>query len=111
MFSNMRNKYLEMLASIEVTDVATNPNMVMMTKLYKALQEGGFTDQQAAIIVGNMKIEINEDFVEDEELVQTTLTRYVSELVKVKKYVDSINPLIFLEYIRSQGFSLTYKST
>jgi len=108
----MKQKFLKMLEELKLVDVANTPVVRFKTFLLGRL----LRDQVpvAPILVGNMKVEINEEFINDSELVDAAVDAYATVLKRTWATIQQMpmNPPDQLVFFvdSSKGLSLTYTS-
>ena len=78
----MREDFLEVLRQFENVDLSETPNYRFMVMFAKA--DGG-NYPNPNIVASQIKIKVNEDFINDQQLVNQTLKTYISCLNKIWK--------------------------
>lgn len=106
----MREEFLEMLRNMDKVDLSTSPNYIVMCRLHKALDDKGMSCEDTNLVVGNIRIDVNQEFVDDTELLNQAIETYSNVCVKMKKEMDKLDPRLFAEVQRSGQLTLKYIS-
>lgn len=104
----MRNKLFSLLEELREKTANVNevPNVIWYKSLFFALGRAGLDSDTAAFVAATMKLDINEDFVADEELLNATVDTYVEIIVKVKAALDKLHPQFFRWSIEAEPMAL-----
>lgn len=97
---NMKQNYLELIKSLESINISESPNFKVMQKMHEELRIRGLTFEEATKIVARMDVQVNSEFVEDEQLFNTVAS-YAELTLKVKKTFDNIIPGLFWENVEN----------
>ena len=107
---SQKEDFLQIMSDFENGDVATYPNMIVVSRLHKSLVENGFEPKIASMIVGGLNISVSKEFIQDKDLFDKTIQAYTRGIMNVKKYYDSISPTLFFETMsHSKNTSLEYR--
>jgi hypothetical protein len=103
----MNKEFLELMRELKDNNYKVNPNVVTMKALYQGLLNTGFLEDEAGLVIGNIKFNVNENFVMAEEFTEI-LECFAQGIRNLYEEVNKININIFWEGISTQDFHLTY---
>lgn len=104
----MRDETIKMFEDFANTDFANQPNFIVMEAFYKRLCENGMHPADAVMVVGHMDIEVNENFIKDQELFERCVKAFVTTIIKMQYHCQYfIAPGIF-EAKAKKGFVFKY---
>lgn len=104
----MKEKFLKMLDGLSNADVLASPRFIVLKRFYEKLLEF-FSEGLASFVASTLKVDVDDSFVQDEELLQKTIDVYVKLVVDLKKAFDSIHPDFFMNVIAKNEMTLTYR--
>lgn len=99
-------EFIEMIRKFGDLDVTKNPNLITVKTLFGKLVKAGISEDEAAQIVGNLAIDVNDEFIEN--YLEETTDIYTDVLLKTKAELNKISPLLFQKYIESNKLTLSY---
>ena len=105
---NQKQTFLDFLESSKTINPESSPDFRLMVLLHKAFKEE-FTDAEASKIVGAMKINVNQEFMDDPELRDKTIKVYAGSIVKLKNAFSKVSPTLFWESIKNNPPLIKYE--
>lgn len=113
MKNTMRDEFMKLLNQMDSVNVEDTPRFKVMKALCDSLKKAGcFEFPTIASIVGNMVIDVDENFVNDTELFNRSIETYTNILVKMREKTKEINPYLFEQIISGgEPMTLTYKES
>ena len=106
-----RNDFMNFLKTIDVADLEKTPSYVTVKRLHAELCSVGFSTEDANRMMSYIKIDVDEHFINDEELFNYAIKVYANAAFKMCQVFEKVSPGLFWELIRSNAMSLTYKRT
>lgn len=126
MKNTMRDEFMKLLNQMDSVNVEDTPRFKVMKALCDSLKKTGcfefptiapivgidVDEKLIASIVGNMVIDVDENFVNDTELFNRSIETYTNILVKMREKTKEINPYLFEQIISGgEPITLTYKES
>jgi hypothetical protein len=96
----------ELVRGLGKLDVTKNPNIITVKTLFLKLRKANIPENEAVQIVGNLLVEVNDEFVE--KYLDETTDIYVDVILRMKSEFDKISPLLFLKYIESNKLTIKF---
>ncbi len=84
----MRNEFLEILTNLDNTDLGKTPNYIFM-KNFAIRGEHFGSYPCATFITSKIKINVNQNFIEDKELFDKTIETYINCLNRLWKQLKN----------------------
>lgn len=104
---------LEQINNAEITSeiFLNNPNIKFKMALKQAMLTDGISEENAKMFIKNVKVEINDFFVEDEDLMSKAIEVLKNVFKKLMNVANELSLSIeeLLEFL-GEGFSLSFSS-
>jgi hypothetical protein len=102
----MKKEFLDALRNLASKDPNKTPTCITMKALHEELTSRVFSGEEASRVIGRTTVNVNDEFVKDVEYLNEAVKCFIQTIVNMKSFCDSIEPNLFWEVIKQQGFVL-----
>lgn len=108
---NLRDNFLTMLKAFDTADIEKTASYITVKHLHAEFCKKGFFYEDANRILGCMKIDVDDHFVNDDELFAAAMSGYSNAVKKMYDAFEKISPGLFWEMIQNKDneLALVYK--